>query len=363
MRVVRILSASLLGFLLFDVLIFHSRLYLSVVSPDSSTGYLETFLRNEKLRIGRGGDQVLAVGDSRMMFFTRYANELTPETGYTFATISTAGTTPRCWYYMLRDIDPAADRYGAVVVPVDDYDDGEIAEDLSNRLLDLHYLIGVLRLSDLDEFAGSMHSVQNRVESARGILLNGLVYKADFQDLLLHPIARVQSAALNRRDSASWMYSYIGPSRTMEGVSIDWAARTLTVPADVTPAQKAEFTYRFLAPRPADMGHQSAYLKYWLGKISDRYRGSKTRVIIIRIPRGPFIRPDQPPVNPQSSVRELASRSNVIVNPEHFFDELERPRFFMDQMHLNWAGSLEFTRTLARQVRQLLGPPPANGSH
>ena len=362
MRVVRILVASLAGLFLFDALVFHTGLYLLAANPDSSVGYLETFLHNEHVRPGSGPDQVLAVGDSRMMFFTRYANELTSQTGYTYATIATAGTTPRCWYYAIRDVDPGKKRYGAILIPVDDYDDGEIQEDLADRLLDLHYLVGVLKLSDISEFAGSYHTTQNRIEAARGILLKGLVYKPDFQDFLVHPIARVEAALLSRKDSASWFYSYIGPSKTMEGVSIDWADKTISVPPGFTQDQKNEFFVRFLMANPAYAGRKSAYMKYWLGKICDYYQGTNTRIVFFRIPRGPFIRPDQPAFNPNGAVRELASRPNVIVSPEHFFDSLEKPALFMDQMHLNWPGAMEFTHALAKQVGQLLGPPRSSGS-
>src|SRR5215467_4432252 len=106
MHLARVLAGTLGSFLLLEILVFHTNLYPSVLNLDSTTGELETILHNERRRIVTDRNQVLAIGDSRMGFFPRYPNELKPETGYTFATIATAGTTPRCWYYMLRDADP-----------------------------------------------------------------------------------------------------------------------------------------------------------------------------------------------------------------------------------------------------------------
>ena len=125
MHLVRTLLGVLLSFFVVEVLIFHTNLYPSVVKTSSTTGYLETFLHNERRRIVTDRNQILSIGDSRMGFLPRYVNEPNFGTGYTFATIATPGTTPRCWYYMLRDIDPTRRRYAAIVIAVDDYEDAE----------------------------------------------------------------------------------------------------------------------------------------------------------------------------------------------------------------------------------------------
>jgi hypothetical protein len=92
----------------------------------------------------------------------------------------------------------------------------------------------------------------------------------------------------------------------------------------------------------------------WLGKIYERYRGSKTRVIFLHLPRGPFVRPDQPAFNAHSSVRELALRPGVILLPENLFASIEQPGLFIDQMHMNGPGCALFSRILGKQVSQTL---------
>ena len=289
-----------------------------------------------------------------MGFLPRYANEIKGETGYEYASIALGGTTPRDWYYMLRGADPSANRYTAIVVAVEDYEDAEILEDLADRPTDLSYVIGRLKYSDLFEFARSFRDPALQWTAARAIILKGLIYKRDFQDFLLHPQERLDMAARVRRDSAFWFYTYVGPNQSMEGVVVDFDKRTVTVPPGFTDKQKALYEFRFLAPQPPDHGMQSAYLHQWLGKIYEHYRGSKTRLVFLHLPRGPFIRPDQPALNPHSSVRELAKQPGVILMPEHLFDSIERPGLFIDQMHLNGPGGAEFSRLLARQVSHTL---------
>jgi hypothetical protein len=333
MRAVRALVGSAIGFFLLENLVFS--FYPRLLNPDSSTGRLELVLGNELRRTVEDHRQILAVGDSRMGFFPRYANELTGETGYTFASITVPGTTPRCWYYMLREIDPAARRYAAIVIPVYDYDDQEIGEDSADRVTDLHYLAPLLRWSDVAEFSRSYDSASLAWEAAFGILLKGTVYQADFQDLLLHPSARIHAVQTARRDSAVWYYDFVGSSDSLKGS---------------TP-------YAF-DPLPPDRGQQGAYLRTWFTRICERYRGSGTRIVFVRLPRGPFVRPDPPPKNPHSSVRDLTARGDAILDQEHFFDALEKPDLFSDPLHLNGPGCARFSRMLALHIPQLLGGAP-----
>lgn len=359
MNTARLLAGSVLGFFLVETLIFHTNLYPSILSPDSSTGMLESFLHNERRRVVTDRNQVLTIGDSRMGFFPRYADEMKPQVAYKFATIATPGATPRDWYYMLRDVDPTRRRYSAIVIAMDDYNDPETWEDYANRPTDLHYVIARLGWKDLVEFSASHHDPALQWTAARGIVLKELVYKTDFQDFLLHPKKRLADVRLSRRESRHWFYSYVGTTDSVKDVRIDWTARQIVTPPGFDAGNKAEFEKQFLAPRAPEHGQHSAYLKQWLGKIYDLYQGSGTRIIFIRLPRGPFLRPDQPPFNANSSVRQLAMRPGVILSPEHFFDCLELPELFVDPYHLNGPGQGEFSRMLAKHVEQLLGPPPS----
>jgi hypothetical protein len=337
-------------------LIFHTSFYPNLIAPDSSAGFLEARLDNEIRRPPDGHPQVLGIGDSRMgALHPKAANQFTGQTGLTFASISVPGSTPRCWYYMLRDTDPGAKRYAAIVMGVEDYDDGELWEPRADRESDLHYLIARLRWSDLLEFSSSYHNPKLQREAFRAILFKGLIFKRDFEDFLRHPKARLDYVELSRRDSHTWFYDYVDTSKTLEGVRVDFAARTVTVPPGLRPDIEDGLRGRLLNPRPPEKGQDGAYMRYWLGRIYDLYRGSKTKLVFLRLPRGGFVRPDQAPVNPYSSVRELAARPEVRLIPEDFYNGLERPELFYDEAHMNQLGGDEFSRMLAFEVRDLLG--------
>jgi len=356
MRAAPVLLASVVAFIAIEGAVFHTGFYPWILNPDGSTGYLETILRNE-LERPKSGPQVLAVGDSRMLLLARLSNQRTPETGYTFGNIATAGATPRTWFYMLRDADPSARSYRAIVIAVESYDDAEKWGDEANRDEDLSYSIARLRLSDLWEFSRSFLAPRLQWKAARGILLKGLVYKRDFEDLMLHPASRVSYVKLNRRDAFSWNYGYNGPPDTLSAFHVDWEAKTLTAPPNADPGLVQTLRFRLLNPLPAETGNQSRYLKHWLGKIYEHYRGSPTRLIFMRLPRGGFVRPDQPPYNPHSSVRDLATQPNVTLIDEHFFDSLEKPELFSDELHLNGPGMNRFSLMLTEEVSRILGPP------
>ena len=356
MRAAPVLLVSVIAFAAIEGAVFHTEVYPWILNPDASTGYVETMLRMERER-PKAGPQVLGIGDSRMLLLPRLSNEHTAETRYTFGTIATAGASPRSWYYLLRDADPTARLYRAIVIAVESYDDAERWNDENDNNENLSYLIDRLRLSDWWEFSRSYHDPYQQWKAARGILLKGLVYKRDFEDLLRHPVARINYVKRSYRDSFMWIYTYEGPPDSVAGYHVDWAARTITAPPNGDPVRLEGLKSWLLAPLPPESGEQSRYMKYWLGKIYEHYRGSPTRLIFLRLPRGGWIRPDQPRYNPHSSVRDLAAHPNVTLIDEHFFDSLEKPELFRDQLHLNGPGMDQFSAMIAQEVRRILGPP------
>src|SRR5262249_53338156 len=146
-----------------------------------------------------GDNLILTLGDSRFAYSPRLANELTAESGYVFRSAGTAGSDPRSWYYMLRDLDPAASRYRSIVFGVDDYHDEDTVEDHSNDIRALHYSIVRLRLSDTIELAGSFPSWPNRWEVFRGALFKGFVLSRDIQAFLSKPSKRIEEVGWNDR--------------------------------------------------------------------------------------------------------------------------------------------------------------------
>jgi hypothetical protein len=75
---------------------------------------------------------------------------------------------------MLRDLDPTAQRYRAVVLGVDDYDDEDRAFGSEDDVRDLHYVIARLRFSDAVEFARSFRDRNSRRRDAAPL---GIIYR------------------------------------------------------------------------------------------------------------------------------------------------------------------------------------------
>jgi len=348
--------ATLIFFAAFEGVIFHTRIYPSILEPESTAGAMETQLNNEIKRPKLDRNQVLAVGHSRMALLPRVANNMQPSTGYRFASVGLGGSTPRCWYYELRELDPTARRYAAIIIPTDDFNEPDSYDNLGNRDLDIRYLIARLKLSDLADFPWSFDDRKLKWVAFGDTLFKGYVYKRDFIDFLSHAKARIAKVRQSDQYSAGWFYDYGGPDHSLAGLQIDWQHNVAHFPASFTPQQRQLIEDVLFQPRPPDAGQLSRYLHHWYGRILDHYRGSGTKLIFLRVPRAPMP-PPEPPPKLNSAIRQIASEPDVIVLDEHLFDPLERTDLFADPMHLTAEGMNRFSRMLAAEVRRVLGPP------
>ena len=350
-------SLACLGAFGLDALVFRTRWYPSILKVESTTGLFELVLWREQQAQKRYGDNlVVALGDSRLGLAPKLSNETTPPPAYMLRSAGVAGTSPRDWYYLLRDLDPSANRYRAIAIGVNSYGDEDVASEPDDDVRSLHYAIARLRVSDAIDFAHSFHSLGVQWEALRGSLFKGLVYQADLREFLSGPEKRIRAARFNRAGVEEWTYNFLGNEVSMAGLEIDW--NTLTAKLPPGSAQRWEPTGDFLLHRPMPQtGRLAAYRREWFGRIIDRYRNSRTRIIFFQLPRGPIPRPDFLSRAKSSSIRELARRPNVILCGEHAFDALERPELYGDGMHLNRAGVAMYSPLLAKLVAEALGPP------
>jgi hypothetical protein len=278
------------------------------------------------------------------------------QTGYAVRTAVVAGSDPRSWYYLLRDLDPTARRYRAIVFGVDDYDDEDRASSPDGDLSALHYCIARLRWGDAIKFAQSFHSREFQWEAFRGAVLKGIALQSDIQAFLSHPLKRIAYIRLCHQGFPNWTYDYVETSRNMGGLQIDWSTLTAAYPPGMTEEQKQTVRAWLIHEPNPQTGRLAHFFRTWLGRTADRYRESRTKIVFFRLPRGPIPRPDYLVKKRSSSIRELASRPNVILANEHLFDCLEHPEFFKDAMHLNRDGVERFSAMLADEVARILGP-------
>ena len=299
-----------------DAALFRTPYYRQILEPDSYAGQVERVLHT-------GGNQSVAVlGDSRIAegFSARIADQRQP--ALRFLNAAVPGSTPRCWYYLLRDLDPQGGKFKAIVLPVDAYADEDGHWEWANRTLDLNFLAARLRLADTWTFTASFHSAETRWNALLVCLLKGVILRDDLQAFLAHPGLRLNKAALYQASGSEWAYNYGGNAKDLVG----------TVLRDPSP--------RWPAPQN---GLYAAYRREWFGRIIDRYKGSDTSITFLRLPRGPAA----PSVNHAGGGSSILELSGVTVLPENLFNRLEKPEFFFDQMHMNARGRQLFSTELA----------------
>jgi len=355
-RRVLALPIACLGLLALDGLLFRTPFYPSILEPDSSTGVFELILSRERQAQTQNGDNmVVTLGDSRFAYSPRLANQLTAETGYVFRHAGVAGSDVRAWYYMLRDLDPTARRYRAIVFGVTDYDDEDEYFTPDDDIRSLHYVIARLRYSDVLDFALSFHSGSLQWEALRGASLKGIVYQNDILTFLTDPAKRIRDAEAAHRHYEEWTYGFVETARTMAGLQIDWSKWKATFPPGFDQDQQDTVKRNLMSPPAPQTGRLAAFRRKWYGRILDRYRGSRTKIVFVRLARAPIPRPDGLVRIKSSSIRDFASRPNVMLCDEHAFDSLEHPELFRDALHLNRAGIARFSPMLAENIGRMLG--------
>jgi hypothetical protein len=143
----------------------------------------------------------------------------------------------------------------------------------------------------------------------------------------------------------------------MAGLQIDWSTLKIAFPPGLNEDQR-ETTKAFLAhPPDPQIGRLAKFQRTWYGRIIDRYRESPTKIIFVRLARGPVPRPDGLTHKLSSSIREFASRPNVILMDEHAFESLEHPELFRDALHLNREGIKKFSYMLEDEITKVLDGP------
>ena len=358
----------LLGVLLFfliDGAIFRSGWYFRRVAPLSSLGQMAIAIDDIR-HIPTGKHAVLVIGDSRagegfsMPTAQRAASAM--DLPYVFYNAAVAGTTPRVWYYLLRQIDNPGERLAAVAVMVTSYHDDE-PEDLAERPSDIAFVHPLLTLTDLTDFPGSFPSGATRLQAVEAILFKGLFYGADVRSFLANPAERIRSVAAWHRHGFEWIRNYPGRDPSLQGLGLDLTTGKLTVPAgapslqtDMLPSYAEEL--RRFHGRPPDNAGAAAYRREWLGRIAALCRQANVRLFVYRIPRGPLHDLVDADDAPTGVLADMAQAGSLELLPARLFDDLERPEFFFDRLHMDSAGRALFSDRLARAIMLRLQAAP-----
>jgi hypothetical protein len=350
LHVTRNLFLGLAAFLCVDGAIFHSGLYVSILAPNSYAGRVATITQAEKDRAPSGLKEVLVLGDSRIAegFSTTLANELGAPAGLKFVSLAEPAASANTWDYMVREVDPAARRYSAIVIPY-----GIGYEPNSADPLRISMTAPLLRYSDCFRFASGFQRWSGRFRAFTSCILRGSAYQDDVADLLAHPVGRLGSI----HEEPQRLHSrtvYKGRDYDLVGTSYDSKTGQVAFAEKLTEAQRLAFRKSLIQPSQSDTEYSLKLQREWIPRIMNRYSKSPTAIVLTPVPRGPFI--DLPAF---SKEYESVLPSSVIQRtsfslPGQTFDFLERPEYYFDVFHLNAKGRQRFTETLVSELVERL---------
>jgi hypothetical protein len=354
LHVARNLLLGIAAFVCLDGVIFHTGLYVSMLAPDSYAGGVAVITRAEKQRPASGLKEVLILGDSRMAegFSATVADELGSAAGFRFVNLAEPASNANTWYYMLREVDPAARRYWAIVVPWGIGDEPSTADPLR-----ISMAAPLLRYADCFDFASGFQRWSGRFRAFTACILRGSAYQSDVADLLEHPIARIKSVQQEPNQVHSRAV-YRGRDFDLVGTTYDSRTGQVTFAPHLTEAQR-QVIRKSLAHlsqlSQSNVQYSTKLQRAWIPRILNRYSKSHTAIVLTPVPRGPFRELTGFSMAYHTFFPHLITQRSFLSLPDQTFDFLEKPEYYFDAYHLNAKGRERFTKTLVAEVVGRLG--------
>ena len=351
LHVARNLFLGIAAFICVDGAIFHTGLYVAILAPSSYAGRVAKITQAEKDRAPSGLKEVLVLGDSRIAegFSTTLANELGSPAGLKFVSLAEPACAVNLWHYMLREVDPTARRYWAIVVPY-----GVGFEPNSADALRISMAASFLRYGDCFNFASAFQRWSGRFRAFTACILRGSAFQSDVVDLLQHPIARIRSVRqgsmrLQSRDI------YKGRDYDIVGASYDPKTGRVTLPPRLTQAQREAIRESLMKPSQPEIQDFLRMQRDGIRQILDRYSASPTEIALTPVPRGPFAGLPGASMTFRAAFPTITAQKTVFSLSEQTFNFLERPEYYFDGYHLNAKGRQRFTETLVTELVGRLG--------
>jgi hypothetical protein len=346
LHVGRNLFFGIAAFICVDAIIFHSGLYVSILAPASYAGRVAEITRAEKDRAPSGLKEILVLGDSRLAegFSAMFANELGASAGLKFVSLAEPAASANTWYYMVREVDPTARRYWAIVIPY-----GLGYEPNSADRLRISMTAPLLRYSDCFDFASGFQRWPGRFMAFIACILRGSAYQDDIVALLEHPIERIRSVQ-HERTAMHSRAVYKGRDYDLVGTTYDAATGQISFAPKLTEAQRLGFRKSLIQPSRSDTEYSIKLQREWIPRIMNRYSNSPTAIVLTPLPRGPFV--ELPGFSPgyDSVLPSSVIHRTTFSLPGRTFDFLEKPEYYFDAFHLNAKGRLRFTETLVSEL-------------
>ena len=357
LHIARNLLLGVAIFICVDGVVFHTRLYTSILAPDSYAGRMAAITRAEKNRPSSGLKEVLVLGDSRMAegFSSVVANKLSSLDGFKFVNLAEPASAVNIWDYMLREVDPTRRRYWAIVVPY-----GIGFEPNSADPLRISMAAPLLRYEDCYNFASAFQRWSGRFRAFTACILRGSAFQSDVVDFLEHPIARIRSVQQEpRRLQARDVYK--GRDYDIAGTFYDPETGQVTFPPRLTEAQRDAIRDSLVKPSQSETQDFLRMQRDGIQRILNRYSASSTEIVLTPVPRGPFAGLPGASMTFHAAFPTVTTQRTVFSLPEQTFDFLEKPEYYFDGYHLNSKGRQRFTETLVTELVGRLRSANSNG--
>lgn len=352
---IKLVLVALVGLALVDLLVFRSGIYATWIEPNSSAGSVvgSTMLINRETKTN--AHNILVLGNSKIGegFSATLANQASARPDLHFVNGAVAGSTPRIWYYLLREVDPDCNRYAAIAMMVD-YDPTLNQEDMGNYAADTNYLQPLLRITDFYEYAASFTNPVQQERARRAVMLPLQALHDDASSLLQSPLRRFRDSGRNRRLWMDAVAVYGGHEERLPDLDIDVSAgmprNWVGIPESTKPSLDGYFRGLHQRANEQTMAANNAYVERWVGTIAECYRAAGGKVFVFSVPRGPWHQLLVPAPEPGGAIADLANRGLIEPLSGEAFLSLEQPKFFFDHLHMNHDGREGFSRLLATEI-------------
>lgn len=345
----------LMLWLALQALVYRSGLYYWVAEPESNTGAVVNALLTLEQQYQPGARTVLVLGDSRIVegFSGPRAQGDGP---IRFIALGVPGSSPRTWYYLLREIVRRGYAFDAVLLGINLQ---TRAEAMSNWPLSPFHDAPLLGLADVITYPASFELIDARARARRALLFPEITLRHDLTQLLQSPVARGQKTLGYRPGYLAAVRDYPGREAIMPslrfsptGEVVDWDSANALQQVQID----AVLAKRGLSVGSALRSANSAYFASWLGAIAELAHQRGSRTMLLALPRGPYRELLDMPAPIPDEFRATISHPRILTLNLASLAALEQPQYFFDMEHLNHSGRERMSIDVGARVRALLEP-------
>jgi hypothetical protein len=350
-----LIAGLLLAWVGVDLALYRSGLYYRLAAPLSHTGAVVNALMLLEREYEPGSRTILVLGDSRIGEGFSAPRAEAADASTNFINLAVPGSTPRTWYYLLREIVRRGYRFDAVLI-------GTIYQPRTRELLadwplDPLHQAPLLGLQDLRDYPAGFVAADMRARARDAILLPALAMRQDTMALLAAPLQRRRDVRKFRPRLLASIDNYVGSGETMPALEFDGSGNVVDwrhakeAQRAVVEGHLADLATALDAPTAQS---NRDYAHRWLSAIDGLLASRDAQLIVFPLPRGPY-GARQPMIRDDADVpTALGVRRTATVLPADLLLDLERPEYFFDALHLNAAGRERMSTQLGTEVARVL---------